>query len=650
MSILNFDECAFVIVLIFVVSSIVRKQYKTRTNKIMFWLMVMILISAFTDLTAGVMNNYGYDAKWVEIFGLVTNYIYFLAHSMILPLYVLYVYSSIDVWHVFISKKPLWLFWVVVTGAQELFAFLNFVGLNVFRVTSSGAYIRGPWTTTYYVLAVVYVLWIVAALLRYKCLVNKDKLIVLLFLFAVIGFGVVVQFVQPTLLVESFSAALALLFFMVMVKREENQIDPVTGATKYNEGIERVIKNIQTRKPVMATLCKIVNYNNLALYLGQEVYNRFLHQTTDIFNEIAHENDYPAEVFYLESGLFAYLAETHDEELSLKVADLIKDHFASSVEIEGFNIVVDARICLVKSPEDISDFSTLFTLGTTYHHTLPKTKEVILYEEYKDDKSFRIRNEMKDILKRAVENQYFEMYYQPIYSIEKGKYISAEALIRLNDPMYGCISPGLFLPVAEITGDIHEIGNFVLKEVIEFVSKIDMEGLGLEYIEMNLSASQCIEVDLVDKIKLLLDQNKVSPRSISLELTETAANINPEIVDNNIKKLHEYGVRLALDDYGTGYSNIKRVTALPIDQVKLDKRFVDMMDDPDMWIVIQDTIKMLKEMGKEILVEGVEHEHVARKFMELNTDLFQGCEFIQGFYFCKPLPKNEFVEFIKKHK
>ena len=650
MSILFFDECAFVIVLIFVVSSIVRKQYKTRTNKIMFWLMVMILISTFADLTAGVMNNYGYDAKWVEIFSLVTNYVYFLAHSMILPLYVLYVYSSIDVWHVFISKKSLWLFWVVVTGAQELFAFLNFVGLNVFRVTSSGAYIRGPWATTYYVLAVVYVLWIVAALLRYKRLVNKDKLIVLLFLFVVIGFGVVVQFVQPTLLVESFSAALALLFFMVMVKREEDQIDPVTGATKYNEGIERVIKNFQTRKPVTATLCKIVNYNNLALYLGQEVYNRFLHQTTDIFNEIAHENDYPAEVFYLESGLFAYLAETHDEELSLKVADLIKDHFASSVEIEGFNIVVDARICLVKSPEDISDFSTLFTLGTTYHHTLPKTKEVILYEEYKDDKSFRIRNEMKDILKRAAENQYFEMYYQPIYSIEKGKYISAEALIRLNDPMYGCISPGLFLPVAEITGDIHEIGNFVLKEVIEFASKIDMEGLGLEYIEMNLSASQCIEVDLVDKIKLLLDQNKVSPRSISLELTETAANINPEIVDNNVKKLHEYGVRLALDDYGTGYSNIKRVTALPIDQVKLDKSFVDMMDDPDMWIVIQDTIKMLKEMGKEILVEGVEHEHVARKFMELNTDLFQGCEFIQGFYFCKPLPKNEFVEFIKKHK
>ena len=648
MSVLYFDECAVVIVLLFVVSSIVRKQYKTRTNFIMFLMMLMILISAFADLTGGVLNNYGYEAKWVEIFSYVINYTYFLTHNMMLPLYVLYIYSSIDIWHIFKRKKWLWAFWIFLTIIDEFYVILNGVCFDVFTITSTGRYIRSKGADMVYVMAGCYVVWIIVALIHYRKLVNKDKLIVLFFLFAVIGVGVVVQYFNPAFLLESFTVALALLFFMVMVRREENQIDPVTGATKYNAGIERVSKNFATRKPVMVILCKIVNYNNLSIYLGQEIFNHFLHQTTDFLNEVAEDNSFRAEVFYLESGLFAYLAETHDEALSLKVANRVKDHFASEVRIEDFDIICDARVCIVKSPEDISDLSTLFTLGTTYHHTLPKTKDVILYRDYKDDTDFKIRNGMKDILRRAVDNQYFEMYYQPIYSATENKFVSAEALIRLNDPEYGCISPGLFLPIAEITGDIHDIGNFVLKDVVSFVANTDIAELGINYIEINLSASQCIEVDLVDRIKLLLEENNVDPSAITLEITETAANINPEIVDNNIKKLHDYGIRLALDDYGTGYSNIKRVTALPIDEVKLDKSFVDTMDDPDMWIVIQDTIKMLKEMGKEILVEGVEHEDVAKRFIELNTDLFQGCELIQGFYFCKPLPKDEFVEFIKK--
>jgi EAL domain-containing protein (putative c-di-GMP-specific phosphodiesterase class I) len=177
-----------------------------------------------------------------------------------------------------------------------------------------------------------------------------------------------------------------------------------------------------------------------------------------------------------------------------------------------------------------------------------------------------------------------------------------------------------------------------------------MNALGLKYIEMNLSASQCIEVDLVDKIKNLMFEYGVDPRFVSFELTEAATDMNPEIVDMNIRKLHEYGVKIALDDYGTGYSNIKRTTGLPIDQVKLDKSFVDMIDDPQMCIVIQDTISMFKEMDKEVLVEGVEEEAVARKFSDLEADLIQGCELMQGFFFCKPIPGPEFLDFIKRYK
>ena len=162
-----------------------------------------------------------------------------------------------------------------------------------------------------------------------------------------------------------------------------------------------------------------------------------------------------------------------------------------------------------------------------------------------------------------------------------------------------------------------------------------------------MSASQCIEIDLVDKIKRLLDKYNLDAGTIKLEITESAADFDPEIVDANVSELSELGISFALDDYGTGYSNVRRVTKLPIDLVKLDRSFVDDIDDPQMWIMVQETIKMLKEMGKEVLVEGVEEERVVEKFLSLGCDYIQGCEYMQGYYFCKPLPEKEFLEFMQ---
>ena len=371
---------------------------------------------------------------------------------------------------------------------------------------------------------------------------------------------------------------------------------------------------------------------------------------SEILGEISRENEYPSEIFYLESGLFAILGEIMDDEKIKDVATVVKDRLIEPVEDESFSVMADARICVVRCPDEIENFQTLFALGTTFHHTMPKTKDVHFYRDFADDRDFKIRNDMNEILFRAIESNGFQMYYQPIYSTAENRFVAAEALIRLQDRYYGTISPSVFIPIAEATGAIHDVGDYVIKTVIRFISRLDMEELGLKYIEMNLSASQCIEVDLVERIQQLIEDNHIDPSYLGLELTETAADINPEIVDNNIRRLHDYGVRIALDDYGTGYSNVKRVTSLPIDQVKLDKSFVDMVDDPQMWIVIQDTISMLKEMGKEVLVEGVEEERVARMFTNIKTDLIQGCELIQGFFFCKPIPADEFIEFIRTHR
>ncbi len=651
MSYLSFDECAIAIVLIFLFSYIIRKQYKDgRTNLILFLIMLMILVSTVFDLGSGSVDVYGYASQTLRVCSFAFNTIYFISRNLIAPLFVLYLYSSLDVWHIFRTARWRKLSWIIPISCCMVVILLNGTLLNVFSISEDAKYVRGPWIAVLYLISAYYAVWGIAITVRYRRIINRDKFVVLIFLYLMVFSGMMAQFIIPNFLIESFALAMSLLFFMVMVKRSENQIDPVTGAVKYNEGIERVSKNFITHKPVSVILVKIANHSSITLYLGQSKYNVFLHRITDILGTVSREKGFGSEIFYLESGLFAYLGDVLDDDIIYEVANGVKDALENDLDIEGFSVKVDERICVVKCPEEIEDFKTLFALGTTFHRTLPNDGRIHFYRDFCNDTDFRIRNEMNEILFRAIESNGFHMYYQPIYSTVENRFVAAEALIRLQDRYYGFIPPSVFIPIAESTGAIHEIGNYVLKTVIRFIAGLDMEELGLKYIEMNLSASQCIEVDLVERIQQFIEDNNISPSRLGLELTESAAGINPEIVDNNIRRLHDYGVRIALDDYGTGYSNVKRVTTLPIDQVKLDKSFVDMVDDPQMWIVIQDTISMLKEMGKEVLVEGVEEERVARMFTNINTDLIQGCELIQGFYFCKPIPAHEFIEFIKTHK
>ena len=132
------------------------------------------------------------------------------------------------------------------------------------------------------------------------------------------------------------------------------------------------------------------------------------------------------------------------------------------------------------------------------------------------------------------------------------------------------------------------------------------------------------------------------PERINLEITETAAGYAQNSMMENMDKLSGAGIAFSLDDYGIGYSNIKRVVSLPLKMIKLDKAFVDEKENPKMWVVLQNTIKMIREMEMQIVVEGVETEELVQQFTDMD------CDYIQGYYYSKPIPKLEFIEFIRR--
>ena len=153
---------------------------------------------------------------------------------------------------------------------------------------------------------------------------------------------------------------------------------------------------------------------------------------------------------------------------------------------------------------------------------------------------------------------------------------------------------------------------------------------------------QCMQMDLTDKVLYYLKKYNLKPEQINLEITETAANTTQDVVEENIRALSEQGIAFSLDDYGTGYSNLSRIISLPFRIVKIDKSMTDKVFDSKIRAILKYNIRLLKEIGMEIVVEGVATEEVLKQFEEM------GCDFIQGYYFSRPLPQQEFVEFIKK--
>ncbi|MDE6421733.1 MAG: EAL domain-containing protein, partial [Lachnospiraceae bacterium] len=304
------------------------------------------------------------------------------------------------------------------------------------------------------------------------------------------------------------------------------------------------------------------------------------------------------------------------------------------------NISLAPFLILARCPEEIKDFKALMSFGLDFHMKNDYTGQVMSAGKIYDENQLDIQNNIDLIIEQALENESFQVYYQPIYSTKQGRITSAEALLRLFDPQRGFISPELLIHAAEKSGAIHRIGEFVFEKVCRFIASESFEKLGLDYIEVNLSVAQIMKADLADKLLAIMDKYHISADKINLEITESATAYEQKAMTENLEALAQAGLSFSLDDYGTGYSNIKRVIQLPLKIIKLDKSFVDEKNNPKMWIVIKNTVKMLKDMDMEVVVEGVETQEALDEFAGLQ------CDFIQGYFFSKPIPKKDFVTFI----
>jgi len=254
------------------------------------------------------------------------------------------------------------------------------------------------------------------------------------------------------------------------------------------------------------------------------------------------------------------------------------------------------------------------------------------------------REQILHAIRNALSEDLFQVYYQPIYDTKTGRFHSAEALIRLIDPVLGFVNPEELITIAEENGYIDQIGELVFRKVCAFIRDSEIRNWGIDFIEINLSPKQCLEPALAPIFQSIMRVYKVDPSWINLEITETAQTSENRNWLNSVERLNSVGVEFSIDDYGSGFASAENLIQIPVSIVKIDKIIMwEAMKDEKAMIVLANTIRMLKELGKKIVVEGVENEEMIRVLLD------NGVDYLQGFYYSKPLPQNDFEEFLRNH-
>lgn len=375
--------------------------------------------------------------------------------------------------------------------------------------------------------------------------------------------------------------------------------------------------------------------------LGHEVGDELLRQVGQRFRQTLRDEDVLARVG--SDDFVAALLNIQKREHGGIVAQKILAALEHPFVIGSHALIIGASIGISVYPEDGLDTDTLLRFADVAKKRVQEKGDAG-YLFYSPEMNQRAKDQMRleGELRRALENRELLLHYQPKVSLRSGRIVGAEALIRWCHPEHGMIPPDQFIPVAEETGLILDLGNWVLEDACREIRKWMDSGLDTPPIAVNISARQ-FDCLLPERVQDVLERYGVPPESLKLEITESLLVRGPEMVIPIMNELVAMGLALSLDDFGTGYSSLAYLKKFPITTLKIDRSFViGLPDEENDCAIAQAIVTMGKQLRQEIVAEGVE----TPAQMAFLRDL--GCDQLQGYLFSPPVAAGEFENMIRK--
>ena len=421
--------------------------------------------------------------------------------------------------------------------------------------------------------------------------------------------------------------------------------DALTGLPnrrKITKIMRDILSSTKTLKKHGVVFLDLDNFKNVNDSLGHSCGDKLLISVVERLNTLIDDNIL---VSRIGGDEFLFLLKDvkgreEVEDLCKRALEVISKPFL--IGSKEINTTVSIGACLY--PDNGLDMTELFKNADTAMYSA-KAKGKSRYEFFNDDmmKKLERKIEIEDELRRAIEQNELTVFYQPQLDLVKKDFSNMEALLRWNSKKLGFVSPGEFIIVAEETGMIREIGDWVIKEVCRQLTKWDKDGLWFESIAINISPVQFASEDFAKNIKKHLDICGIDPGRITLEITEQVFMKDYEACINTITELSDMGFTISLDDFGTGYSSLSYLANLPIDILKIDKSFVDnIISDNYSLSLLEGIIQLAHLIGMDVIAEGVESESQLSLLTHLKSDL------IQGYLYSRPMHGDDVEGFVKE--
>lgn len=491
------------------------------------------------------------------------------------------------------------------------------------------------------VLITVAILAIVASSVVAICRVNHTlfaKTMVVMFHMLLVVIAVIMQ-LKTHVLFLNFVIATVCLTLYYYLQNPNGVIDTVTKQFNRRFLGEYLHTFFVNEKPFGIVVVAMDDFKFINKTYGVENGDNLLRQIGAFMDKLP----FAKTVFRLGADQFCIVLYKELDQID-NVAQTIHERFRHPWYSENqIGIMMSASICCVNCPADASAYGQLIEV-MDYSMSMAKRlkKGMITYAKDYDLGKIKQDKAFEKAVKQALDRDELMVYYQPIFSVQKGVYNSAEALVRLHDAQLGWISPEDFIPIAERNGMIIEMGEVILDKVCRFIHDFKLAQTTVEYIEVNISPVQLMQQHFSDRVKQIMEKYDVRPEQINIEITETATISMADTVNANIMDLVQYGIKFSLDDYGSGYANIDYINHMPFSIIKLDKYIIwDAFKSTKAGITLKHTIGMLNELELHIVAEGVETAEMRDHLADI------GCHYMQGWYYSKAVSDTEFIHLIE---
>lgn len=407
--------------------------------------------------------------------------------------------------------------------------------------------------------------------------------------------------------------------------------------------LSKMLKEAERNNEITAVLfLDLDDFKKVNDSLGHEVGDKLLIESAVRLSKVIRKEDTVGRLGGDEFILLLRGLSTECNALSI-VENLLRI-FREPFVIDGRELILTLSIGIAMFPENGKDTSELLrNADTAMYKAKSLGRNTYSFFTDKMNKNMLRRLEIEEQMRGALDRGEFEVYYQPQINAINNTIIGCEALLRWFNPVLGNVTPDEFIPIAENTGLIVPIGQFVLKQALSLLNKWQLKQHNLLRVAVNLSPRQFRDSQLLSFIETSLKEANITADNLELEITEGVLMIGQTYIEDALIKLHELGVKLSMDDFGTGYSSLSYLRRYAFDVLKIDQSFISgITNDKADFDLVKATIAMAKSLGLQVVAEGVETKEQSKLLSKLE------CDFLQGYYFSKPITEEQLLAFSVK--